>query len=130
MLIRSNKDGEENLLNKKLALQKQNRFIYEKKALSRKKNCFSDHFFHTLLPSKSNTAFLKNQGQAFEDNNLTTQPNIDIFADAAQQLEKEIKMYMFAIEQFQSTQKPFNDYIYQLIKSKIVENFSKEIDVG
>jgi len=61
--------------------------------------------------------------------NFSVENSEDIFTSVGFQLDKEVKYYLRWINQFQDRKRPFCDYVFQMIKAKIIENFSKEIDV-
>jgi hypothetical protein len=127
--LRGNKEGQSSRLNIKLALQKQNRCSYEKKIDAGNKNCLNEI-------SKSKKSKSKMNGVS-NVNNLTGQSdaheidkNQNIFSEIGNQLNREISFYLKWTENIQKKLQPFQDFVFQTIKSKINETFTREIEVA
>jgi hypothetical protein len=127
--LRGNKEGQSSRLNIKLALQKQNRCFYEKKIDAGNKNCLNEI-------SKSKKSKSKMNGVS-NVNNLTGQSdaheidkNQNIFSEIGNQLNREISFYLKWTENIQKKLQPFQDFVFQTIKSKINETFTREIEVA
>jgi len=127
--LKEDKNCSDNLLNQKLALQKRNRCLYEIKARAKNKFCLNN--LNRIKSSKLQSMIQKTEDEPgqLKMSALLIENQEDIFTEVGLRLDRQVKYYLRWIDQFQDRRRPFCDYVFQMIKAKIMESFSKEVEV-